>query len=381
MSEIACPVYEAAVTSKNEAALINGDQVILYSEYDQLVRAAVAQMASAGLEVGERVAVVLHDSWQTAVILMALFRFGAVACPRNPRAGRARIREWIGRLGCRHAVIPGNAEFPDPPPGVRLWRDADWIGFPQAVEEGLPPRARVGMERLATVGYSPPRGAAGERAVAHTFGAHYYNARGANHHIRISSHCRWLATAPLTGMAGLSALFRCALSGAALVIPEQGEETRAAIERYQATHLDLLLPQIEQLLAGNLQDECMQRLRVVLINGGETIPEILKTALQSGLPLYNSYARDEMGSLIATIQPDSNPQQRLTSGAPLRHCEVRIAPDGQIMVRGQTLCQGYAGADTIRPVTNADGWFATGDTGRLGADGYLTVLKRNPAGS
>jgi long-chain acyl-CoA synthetase len=57
--------------------------------------------------------------------------------------------------------------------------------------------------------------------------------------------------------------------------------------------------------------------------------------------------------------------------------EVRIAADGEILVRGPLICLGYLRPDgTVEPVTDADGWLATGDIGTLDEDGFLTITDR-----
>ncbi|BCY07131.1 long-chain fatty acid--CoA ligase [Actinoplanes sp. L3-i22] len=57
--------------------------------------------------------------------------------------------------------------------------------------------------------------------------------------------------------------------------------------------------------------------------------------------------------------------------------EVRLAGDGEILVRGPLVCAGYLQPDgSVAPVTDADGWLATGDVGTLDADGYLTITDR-----
>ncbi|GAA2092929.1 AMP-dependent synthetase/ligase [Streptomyces albiaxialis] len=64
-------------------------------------------------------------------------------------------------------------------------------------------------------------------------------------------------------------------------------------------------------------------------------------------------------------------------GRPLEGLEVRTAPDGEIEVRGPTLFEGYLRGDgSVEPGTDAEGWFATGDVGRLDEDGYLWVTDR-----
>jgi long-chain acyl-CoA synthetase len=57
--------------------------------------------------------------------------------------------------------------------------------------------------------------------------------------------------------------------------------------------------------------------------------------------------------------------------------ELKLASDGEILVRGPLVCLGYLRADGgIDPVTDADGWLATGDVGTLDDDGYLTITDR-----
>ncbi|MFG3697368.1 AMP-dependent synthetase/ligase [Micromonospora sp. NPDC047620] len=66
-----------------------------------------------------------------------------------------------------------------------------------------------------------------------------------------------------------------------------------------------------------------------------------------------------------------------TVGRPNPGMELRLAADGEILVRGPLICLGYLGDDgEVEPLTDADGWFATGDVGTLDGDGYLTITDR-----
>ncbi|MFG1740049.1 AMP-dependent synthetase/ligase [Micromonospora chalcea] len=66
-----------------------------------------------------------------------------------------------------------------------------------------------------------------------------------------------------------------------------------------------------------------------------------------------------------------------TVGRPNVGMEVRLADDGEILVRGPLVCSGYLREDGgVEPVVDADGWLATGDVGTLGDDGFLTITDR-----
>lgn len=66
-----------------------------------------------------------------------------------------------------------------------------------------------------------------------------------------------------------------------------------------------------------------------------------------------------------------------TVGRPNVGMEVRLAEDGEVLVRGPLVCSGYLREDGgVEPVVDADGWLATGDVGTLDDDGFLTITDR-----
>ena len=92
MAEIRCMVNEAAQTSRQQPGILTGNREIIYSEYDQHVAGSLGRLRKAGCAPGERVAVMLPNSWQAAVLIMALCRARAVACVVDPEKEPDRIR-------------------------------------------------------------------------------------------------------------------------------------------------------------------------------------------------------------------------------------------------------------------------------------------------
>jgi O-succinylbenzoic acid--CoA ligase len=83
----------------------------------------------------------------------------------------------------------------------------------------------------------------------------------------------------------------------------------------------------------------------------------------------------EATSQVATAPPELTRRKPGTVGKPLDGIEVRIAADGEILVRGPTVAMGYVGTD-VRDVVASDGWLHTGDIGRLDEEGDLWITGR-----
>ncbi|WP_043267850.1 AMP-dependent synthetase/ligase [Streptomyces sp. CT34] len=104
-------------------------------------------------------------------------------------------------------------------------------------------------------------------------------------------------------------------------------------------------------------------------------PEVVRFWAGFGIVIMDAWGLTETAGVATTNSPGGF---RLGSvGRPIDGVEVRTAPDGEIEVRGRTVCAGYLRADgTVEPATDADGWFATGDIGRVDADGFLWLTDR-----
>jgi long-chain acyl-CoA synthetase len=112
-----------------------------------------------------------------------------------------------------------------------------------------------------------------------------------------------------------------------------------------------------------------------LVSGGAALNYevgVFFTAL--GLRLLQGYGQTEAAPVISC-----NPCARVklrTVGPPLKHVELRIADDGEILVRGPMLMDGYWKQPKLTAATLRDGWLHTGDVGIIDNDGYLRITDR-----
>lgn len=116
------------------------------------------------------------------------------------------------------------------------------------------------------------------------------------------------------------------------------------------------------------------RLKALVSGGAALDPELGIFFRAIGLPLFQGYGQTEAAPLISVNRP-SRPKPQ-TVGPPIAGVEVRLAKDGEILVRGDVLMQGYwRNADATAQVLR-DGWLHTGDVGEIDADGDIRITDR-----
>lgn len=195
---------------------------------------------------------------------------------------------------------------------------------------------------------------------AHTWENHYQSAINPHKDLILSPSDRWQLSLPLNHIGGLAILFRCFLQGAAVLLPDMPIEN--------ATLLSFVPTQLKRYLENPPK---VAHPRAILV-GGAPIPESLcKSAHEKGLPLYLTYGMTEMSSQIATAPYD--PKIGVCFGKPLAGRELKLAPDGEILVKGKTLFSGYLNQNT--PLE--DGWFKTNDLGEVTQHGLIVKGRKD----
>ncbi|MDX1531445.1 MAG: o-succinylbenzoate--CoA ligase, partial [Rhodothermales bacterium] len=211
------------------------------------------------------------------------------------------------------------------------------------------------------------------KAALHTAGNHVFSARGSNANLPLGPGDRWLLSLPLYHVGGLAIGFRCFEAGAAVVLPLPGRSVGETITAYAVTHGSLVPTQLRRLLD---EDRALPSLRGLLLGGAAAPAGLVEAAHARGLPVHTTYGSTEMASQVTTTPPGADLAALRTSGRLRPHRELRIAADGEILVRGATLFAGYVEGEGVRRPLDGAGWFHTGDLGRLDGEGFLHVLGR-----
>jgi long-chain acyl-CoA synthetase len=149
-------------------------------------------------------------------------------------------------------------------------------------------------------------------------------------------------------------------------------------KKYQGRRNPLDLP-MEGILSLTLRKKVRARfggrMKAMVSGGAPLNPEVGLFFQSLGLTFLQGYGQTEAGPVISCNRPSAG--IRMDSvGPPVKGCEVRIAEDGEIMVRGELVMHGYWHNPEETARVLQDGWLATGDVGHLDENGRIIITDR-----
>ncbi len=114
--------------------------------------------------------------------------------------------------------------------------------------------------------------------------------------------------------------------------------------------------------------------RLLSCGGAPLNPRVSELFYAAGLPIYHGYGQIETTAMTTCNTPADHTFD--TVGRPVPGCQVRIAANGEILVRGHNVMAGYYGQPQASAAALENGWFHTGDMGYLTSVGHLVVTDR-----
>jgi long-chain acyl-CoA synthetase len=115
------------------------------------------------------------------------------------------------------------------------------------------------------------------------------------------------------------------------------------------------------------------RLRYFVSGGAPLSPALSYSYLAAGIPILQGYGATET-CIVSANRPGNNHVGSV--GIPFEGIEIKIAADGEILVRGPNVMRGYYGQPEATAEVLKDGWFYTGDVGYIGKNGHLYITDR-----
>jgi long-chain acyl-CoA synthetase len=136
----------------------------------------------------------------------------------------------------------------------------------------------------------------------------------------------------------------------------------------------LLDPLLDRLVRAKVRARFGGRLVAACSGGARLEPDVGRFFLALGLKILQGYGQTEAGPIISANPPDAIRID--TVGRVLQGVDLRIAEDGEILVSGDLVMDGYWGRPEETALVIRDGWLHTGDVGVLDDAGYLRITDR-----
>jgi long-chain acyl-CoA synthetase len=137
----------------------------------------------------------------------------------------------------------------------------------------------------------------------------------------------------------------------------------------------LLWPVLQRLIADKVLTALGGRLRLAISGGAPLNPAVARLFIALGLPILQGYGLTETSPVVAVnSESDNHPE---TVGSPLPGVEVKIARNGELLIRGECVMAGYwQNPAATAAVIDHDGWLHSGDLASITPSGHITITGR-----
>jgi fatty-acyl-CoA synthase len=394
----------ARVPSK--AAIRCGQVEWTYAQFDRLCDQFAAGLASHGIVLGDRVAVLARNSHAWAIVRFAVARLGAVLVPVNFMLNATEVAYILGHSGARILCVDSELaavgtearasgteveNLVELPSESAPCASSDLLRFEDLLLPSPPPSVELDRDSLAQIVYtsgteSRPKGA------MHTHEAVVWEYVSCLVDAEITQEDLILHALPLYHCAQLDVFLGPGVYvGATHVITARPtpDNLLTSIERHHVTSFFAPPTVWISLLRSPLFDRCdLSSLRKGYY-GASIMPVEILREIQRRLPnvrLWNLYGQTEVAPLASVLKPEDQLRKPGSAGRAALNVEMHVINEegddvkpgetGEIVHRSPQLLSGYFRDEEMTATAFSGDWFHSGDLATVDSDGYITVVDR-----
>jgi HIP---CoA ligase len=370
-------VLSAADRFGDAEAVVDGPLRLSFNEVVERIRCAAGAFADVGIEKADRVAIWAPNSADWLIAAFGLLTAGGVLVPVNTRFKPVEAAHVIGRSGAKAVLVQKGFLGQDyaAPAGIPVIDlNSDFLG------SGKPFSRDVSGDDVSDIIFTSgttgrPKGA----RMNHRQTLRMYGEWATLADLREGD--RYLMINPYFHIFGLKAGLIASFLRGATMLPVAAFDIERVVELIEAERITMLPgpPTLYHSLLAVGDKNKLATLRAG-VTGAADIPVELVRRIHDELPfqtLMTGYGLTEAGNVTLSRPGDSFEDVATTAGLPCEDIEVRVADDGEVLVRGYGVMQGYlddpvATAEAI----DEDGWLHTGDLGNFTEAGRLRIVGR-----
>lgn len=385
---------DAAASRPQQVAVKLDDLELSYTELEQAAARVAGMLARRGVGAGERIALLVPNVPQFAIVYFGVLRIGAIVVPLNVLS-KARELEFFLRDSGARLLFAWDAFLAEAQPaaasaGCELIR-VDAVNFTRELVAGEP------------LGTSVERADDDTAVMLYTSGTTGTPKGAELTHTNLLRNCQisaeLFALRPGAVVLGALPLFHafgqtCALNtcfvscGVLTLIPRfNGEKALAIIERDHVSVLEAVPSMYGAMLSVPDRDRYDTSSLEICVSGGAAMPVELMRGFERafGCKVLEGYGLSETSPVASFNHPD-RPRKPGSIGQPVAGVQMKVVDDqdhelpvgevGEILIRGHNVMKGYWGHPQATRDAIRDGWLHSGDLARIDADGYLFIVDR-----
>jgi long-chain acyl-CoA synthetase len=397
-----------AAREPEQVALIFRDTSVTFRELEALTNRLARALVRLGVRPGDRVCLLTPNCPEYVVAFYASARVGAIVSPMNPSYREREVEYQLNDAEAVAAVVHADlldlvgAVRPRAPAlrhviaiGPDRPRPAGVRGFAELIAPepaAPPPGGAVGEDELVALPYSSgttglPKGVMLSHRNLVTNNVQFAAT------IRLRPSDRLMLFLPLYHIYGAMLMGGAAWTGATCVLMERFEpaECMRLIERHRVT-LFFAVPPVLLMLSNwpDLGKHDLSSLRFTMVGAAPVAPELARRFRElTGVPVLQGYGMTE-ASPITHLNPVHDEALIVldSAGLPVHDTEQRVVDletgtralppgeVGEICIRGPQIMRGYWKSPEATAAAIRDGWYHSGDIGRVDADGYVYIQDR-----
>ena len=384
-------------------AVVDGQRRLSYRALNRRVNRLARSLQSMGLKHGERCAVLAYNCLEFVETLFAAAKLGLIVVPLNWRLAPAELAfilsdsstetllfdsDFAGTMEALKGQTPLRrfiAFGPKEVPGAVSYEQ----GMSAEGDDEPRPDQRVDMDSPHIIMYTAGTTGRPKGAVL-SQGASFWNAVNMSLCIDLTSQDRTLTVLPLFHVGGIGLYTLPTLYQGGTVVIQRAFDPQVTFRLIEEERIRVMfgVPAIFLFLIQDpgFSSGVMRRLRS-LMSGGAPLPvSLVRQYHEAGITLQQGFGMSEAAPGIAALDRERALAKAGSIGRPLFFMEVRVVDndnrdlppgrEGELLIRGPNLMQGYWNRPEATAEAFTDGWFHSGDLARMDEEGDLYIVER-----
>lgn len=362
----------------DKTALISDEQELTYKQLDERISRTVSALTELGLQSGSKAAVLGSHNAEFIILILSLWRIGAVPVPLNNRLKDDELKTIL-RIADPFILLI------DKTSGRKIESEYTQTAFPLAGESSQPEIQQLNSTDQAGIVIFTSGTTGIPKGVVLTVNNILSSAGLTNKILLPEKDDAWLCSLPFYHIGGIMIFVRALTAGLTVIIPDSPDTNSIAssIEKHRPSFASLVPTQLARLMENQIKPRSVKKL---LLGGGPVDNKLANNAVTEGWRILKVYGSSETCSMFTGLSINENTEKLSSAGLPLPGNSLRIVNEerqelppwetGEIAVSGPTIFREYLNNKEETEKRLQNGYYYTGDIGYTDDEGFLFIESR-----